>query len=609
MSTQISKKRKQPWDPVEEVFLDFKCSRAGIIKALTTDVDEFYRQCDPEKGNLCLYGFPSEKWQVKLPARDIPTELPEPTLGINFARDGMQENEWLSLVAVHSDVWLLSVAFISGDSYFDKADRKFLFDMINDLPTIFEVVSKKQSTVLETFSFIINPPKNETLSCYPHTVEEVFCDFKGRRAGIIKALTTDVEEFYQQCDPGKKGLCLYGFPSEKWEVNLRAQKVPSELPEPARGINFARDGTPEDGWLSLVALHSDLWLLSVAFCFGARLLFDKADRNRLFNMINDLPTIVEVVSGPSNEEEEEEEEEEFRETITVVPYYGCSLEKVFQDFKGSLAGIIKALTTENERLCLYGFPTEVWKVKLPARDLPAELPEPTAGILFARDVMQEKDWLSLVAVHSDVWLLSVAFFFGDRFFFDKQARKCLFNMVNDLPTVFEVVTGAAKKQTEDKYNNNKSKSNVMDVKEFRETVTLVSYYPRTIEEVFCDFKGRRAGMIKALTTDVKDFYQQCTPENGNLCLYGFPSEQWAVNFPAEKLPPELPVPTMGINFARDGMREKNWLSLVALHSDLWLLSVAFYFAARLLFDKAERKCLFNMMNDLPTITDTMDDFL
>lgn len=35
----------------------------------------------------------------------------------------------------------------------------------------------------------------------PRTVEEVFRDLKGRRAGMIKALTTDVEEFYQQCDP------------------------------------------------------------------------------------------------------------------------------------------------------------------------------------------------------------------------------------------------------------------------------------------------------------------------------------------------------------------------------------------------------------------------
>ncbi|KAJ9702079.1 hypothetical protein PVL29_004024 [Vitis rotundifolia] len=43
------------------------------------------------------------------------------------------------------------------------------------------------------------PPYN------PRTVEEVFRDFKGRRAGMIKALTTDVEEFYQQCDPGCNG--------------------------------------------------------------------------------------------------------------------------------------------------------------------------------------------------------------------------------------------------------------------------------------------------------------------------------------------------------------------------------------------------------------------
>lgn len=131
----------------------------------------------------------------------------------------------------------------------------------------------------------------------PRTVEEVFRDFKGRRAGMIKALTTDVEEFYQQCDPEKENLCLYGFPSEQWEVNLPAEEVPPELPEPALGINFARDGMQEKDWLSLVAVHSDAWLLSVAFYFGARFGFDKADRKRLFNMINDLPTIFEVVTG------------------------------------------------------------------------------------------------------------------------------------------------------------------------------------------------------------------------------------------------------------------------------------------------------------------------
>ncbi|KAJ7979280.1 PHD finger alfin-like protein [Quillaja saponaria] len=120
-----------------------------MIKVLTTDVDEFYQLCNPEKENLCLYGYPNEQWQVNFPTEEVPPELPEPTLGINFARDGMQEKDWLSLVAVHNDAWLLSVAFCYGAGFgFDKADRKRLFTMINDLPTIFEVVTgtaKKQA--------------------------------------------------------------------------------------------------------------------------------------------------------------------------------------------------------------------------------------------------------------------------------------------------------------------------------------------------------------------------------------------------------------------------------------------------------------------------------
>ncbi|KAJ8751099.1 hypothetical protein K2173_016280 [Erythroxylum novogranatense] len=139
----------------------------------------------------------------------------------------------------------------------------------------------------------------------PRTVEEVFRDFKGRRAALVKALTTDVEEFYRQCDPEKENLCLYGFPNEQWEVNLPAEEVPPELPEPALGINFARDGMQEKDWLSLVAVHSDAWLLSVSFYFGARFGFDKADRKRLFSMINELPTIFEVVTGTAKKQTKE----------------------------------------------------------------------------------------------------------------------------------------------------------------------------------------------------------------------------------------------------------------------------------------------------------------
>lgn len=73
-----------------------------------------------------------------------------------------------------------------------------------------------------------------------------------------------------------------------------------------------------------------------------------------------------------------------------------------------------------------------------------------------------------------------------------------------------------------------------------------------------------------------------------MCLYGHPSEQWEVNLPVEEVPPEIPEPVLGINFARDGMAEEEWLLLVAAHSDSWLLSVAFYFGARFCFDRADR---------------------
>nr|CAH67233.1 OSIGBa0140O07.1 [Oryza sativa] len=130
--------------------------------------------------------------------------------------------------------------------------------------------------------------------------EDVFQDFCGRRSGIVKALTIEVEKFYKQCDPEKENLCLYGLPNGTWAVTLPADEVPPELPEPALGINFARDGMQEKDWLSLIAVHSDSWLLSVAFYFGARFGFDKKARERLFMMTSSLPTVFEVVSGGVN---------------------------------------------------------------------------------------------------------------------------------------------------------------------------------------------------------------------------------------------------------------------------------------------------------------------
>ncbi|KAK2414362.1 PHD finger protein ALFIN-LIKE [Trifolium repens] len=93
-------------------------------------------------------------------------------------------------------------------------------------------------------------------------------------------------------------------------------------------------------------------------------------------------------------------------------------------------------------------------------------------------------------------------------------------------------------------------------------------------------------------------------EKENLCLYGFPSEQWEVNLPAEEVPPELPEPALGINFARDGMQEKDWLSLVSVHGDAWLLSMAFYFAKE---NKASKVMHEEDIRSDESIPDTDDD--
>lgn len=90
----------------------------------------------------------------------------------------------------------------------------------------------------------------------------------------------------------KENLCLYGLPTEAWEVNLPVEEVPPELPEPALGINFARDGMAEKDWLSLVAVHSDSWLLAVAFYFGARFGFGKNDRYALLFLATSTPSCI-----------------------------------------------------------------------------------------------------------------------------------------------------------------------------------------------------------------------------------------------------------------------------------------------------------------------------
>jgi len=83
-----------------------------------------------------------------------------------------------------------------------------------------------------------------------------------------------------------------------------------------------------------------------------------------------------------------------------------------------------------------------WSVDPPAEEIPAELPEPCLGINFARDGMVRKDWLALVAAHSDAWLMAVAFFYAVKL--DASGRARLHRQLNSQPTLFEVVTGRAR---------------------------------------------------------------------------------------------------------------------------------------------------------------------
>jgi len=124
-------------------------------------------------------------------------------------------------------------------------------------------------------------------------------------------------------------------------------------------------------------------------------------------------------------------------------------------------------------------------------------------------------------------------------------------------------------------------------------------FPRTVDEICRDHKGRRAGLLMALTEEADDLYDKCDPERDNLCLYGEPDGTWVVDLPAEEVPPELPEPVLGINFARDGMDKKDWLALVAVHSDAWLMSVAFYFAAKM--DASGRSRIYNRINEFQTL--------
>ncbi|PON48069.1 Alfin [Trema orientale] len=142
---------------VDEAFENFEGSRNGIIIALTTGSEEFYRQCDPERESLCLLGLSSGDWQVSPPG-DVPSKLPLKAL--TYQEMGPQKRagcaqlprtvihgylHWLSILLLDlpwtklTDIVYVIVKFVIFELW---ETRQRLFTMINGLPTVYEVVKE-----------------------------------------------------------------------------------------------------------------------------------------------------------------------------------------------------------------------------------------------------------------------------------------------------------------------------------------------------------------------------------------------------------------------------------------------------------------------------------
>eukprot|EP01018_Ginkgo_biloba_P033515 Gb_25088 [translate_table: standard] len=211
---------------VEKVLQDFKGRRDGIIKALTIEIDEFYALCDPEKGNLCLFGYPDGSWDVNRPADELPPELPEPLLGINFVREEMDKNEWISLVAAHSDAWLSAVwSYIGARSGFHKNERNRLFSMINEFPTIHEITVSFLEKQIKDMLMVPNTVANNRV-CKSECNEQQLAEIQSQ----LHFLTAQHKQTFQELVQVKRELEKVKTQLKKRDNELaQTQSIASEF--------------------------------------------------------------------------------------------------------------------------------------------------------------------------------------------------------------------------------------------------------------------------------------------------------------------------------------------------------------------------------------------
>ncbi|KAK4275987.1 hypothetical protein QN277_018991 [Acacia crassicarpa] len=235
-----------------------------------------------------------------------------------------------------------------------------------------------------------------------------------------------------------------------------------------------------------------------------------------------------------------------------------------------------------EPLCLYGDSNGLWWVRPPPEFDPPDLDyprQPVRGINQIRDRMSQVDWEDYVAHYSDLWILSLAYSEVTSRTFLVEQRKSLYDKIFQLPKVSEVVRNR-------RIRNARAQ----------------------VEQVFNDFMARRRALTRALTVDSNEFYRQCDPRAGDLCLFGDTNGIWRVGPPDENVPTGLPQPERGINKDRDTMNRSTWLYGVAHNSHCWLLSVASFEAANIGLRQDDRQRVHDMIDPLRTLADIVVDY-
>ncbi|XP_074341805.1 PHD finger protein ALFIN-LIKE 7-like [Apium graveolens] len=124
-------------------------------------------------------------------------------------------------------------------------------------------------------------------SIIPNTVQEIYDDYIGRRAGLITTLST-----------GHENQCLYGMPNQTWELNNN-DKPELLMPDPSKCFGIVSYDIDKE-CITSVANHCDTWLLDLANNFADRFPLSETQRQRLQNMISQEIMVSANIYGDSD---------------------------------------------------------------------------------------------------------------------------------------------------------------------------------------------------------------------------------------------------------------------------------------------------------------------